>query len=242
MQNTRSNRNGLPELNSKGNEMGEKEKEILGRLADGVKDMDETMTVEAAQNALQEGIDPTRAINEGLLEGMSQAGILYEEEEYFVPELLLCSDALYAGLDILTPHIKAVDTDSRTRMVIGVVEGDTHDIGKNLVKLMFETSGFEVFDLGRDVPLNQFVEKVTAVNAELMCMSTLMSTTMNGMATVIRKLETEGIRDSVKVMVGGGPLNHNFAQKIGADGYAKDAVGAVRLARQLLATDRRTPA
>ncbi len=221
--------------------MGEKEKQILSRLAAGVKDMDETLSAQASKDALQSGMDPAYAINQGLLTGMNEAGKLYEEEEYFVPELLLCSDALYAGLDILTPHIKTVDTDSKVKMVIGVVQGDTHDIGKNLVKLMFETSGFEVFDLGRDVPLAKFTEKVKDVEADLVCMSTLMSTTMNGMATVIRDLESEGLRDRVKVMVGGGPLNHNFANKIGADGYAKDAVGAVKLARELLEIQEKRP-
>ncbi|MBU1194314.1 MAG: corrinoid protein [Proteobacteria bacterium] len=214
--------------------MEEKEKQIICRLASGVKNMDEKMTVEAANEALVNHIDPTQAINNGLLAGMNQAGLLYETEEYFVPELLLCSDALYAGLDVLTPHIKSVASKARTRMVIGVVQGDTHDIGKNLVKLMFETSGFDVLDLGRDVPLNAFVDKVKEVQAQLLCMSTLMSTTMDGMARVIEKLEQEGIRNTVRVMVGGGPLNQSFAHKIGADGYAKDAIEAVRTARQLL--------
>lgn len=213
--------------------MEEKVFDIINRLITGVRDMDEEMTIHAANEALLNNIDPLRAVNEGLVVGMTQAGLLYEKEEYFVPELLLCSDALYSGLDVLSPRIKPDTTRAKTRVVIGVVEGDTHDIGKNLVKLMLETSGFDVCDLGRDVPLNTFVDKVMEIKADLLCMSTLMSTTMDGMGTVIQRMEREGIRDSVKVMVGGGPLSRSFADKIGADGYSKNANGAVRLARQL---------
>lgn len=213
--------------------MIENELDIISRLIIGVRDMDEEMTVHAANEALRNNIDPVTAINEGLVVGMNQAGALYEKEEYFVPELLLCSDALYAGLDVLSPHVKPDTARIKPRVVIGVVEGDTHDIGKNLVKLMLEVSGFDVCDLGRDVPLNTFVDKVVELRAEVLCMSTLMSTTMDGMDTVIRMLEREGIRDSVKVMVGGGPLSRSFADRIGADGYSKNATGAVKLARQL---------
>jgi len=213
--------------------MIENELYIISRLIIGVRDMDEEMTVHAANEALRNNIDPVTAINEGLVVGMNQAGALYEKEEYFVPELLLCSDALYAGLDVLSPHVKPDTARIKPRVVIGVVEGDTHDIGKNLVKLMLEVSGFDVCDLGRDVPLNTFVDKVVELRDEVLCMSTLMSTTMDGMDTVIRMLEREGIRDSVKVMVGGGPLSRSFADRIGADGYSKNATGAVKLARQL---------
>jgi len=213
--------------------MIENELYIISRLIIGVRDMDEEMTVHAANEALRNNIDPVTAINEGLVVGMNQAGALYEKEEYFVPELLLCSDALYAGLDVLSPHVKPDTARIKHRVVIGVVEGDTHDIGKNLVKLMLEVSGFDVCDLGRDVPLNTFVDKVVELRDEVLCMSTLMSTTMDGMDTVIRMLEREGIRDSVKVMVGGGPLSRSFADRIGADGYSKNATGAVKLARQL---------
>ena len=217
--------------------MIEKERDIIYQLLKGVRDMDEEMTIHAANEVLQSKIDPLRAINDGLVVGMNQAGILYDKEEYFIPELLLCSDALYAGLDVLKPHIRTDIVQEKARVIIGVLEGDTHDIGKNLVKLMLEISGFDVYDLGRDVPLDAFVNKVIELNADLLCMSTLMSTTMDGMGTVIEKLEKEGIRDSVKVMVGGGPLSKSLADKIGADGYSKNAIGAVKLAHQLLMVD-----
>lgn len=213
--------------------MIEQTQDIIQRLQAGVKDMDEEMTIQAANDALKTNLDPLTAINEGLVAGMNQAGLLYEQEEYFVPELLLCSDALYVGMDILSPHIcQADNVQIKPTVVIGVVQGDTHDIGKNLVKLMLEVSGFTVCDLGRDVPLSHFVEKVKALKAELLCLSTLMSTTMDHMAVVIENLKKADIRNSVKVLVGGGPLSATFAKKIGADGYSKNAVGAAKLARQ----------
>lgn len=211
-----------------------KTQEIFNHLAQGVRDMDEDLAVEAARDALANNIDALTAINEGLVKGMNEAGRLYEEEEYFVPELLLCSDAMYAGLDILVPHLEQTAEESKVRAVIGVVEGDTHDIGKNLVKLMLETAGIQIYDLGRDVPLTDFVTKAKEIGADMVCLSTLMSTTMDGMARVIELLEKEGLREQVTVMVGGGPLSQAFADRIGADGYAENATGAVKVARRLL--------
>jgi len=209
-------------------------REILNRLARGVRDMDEDLTVEAARDALENNIEALTAINEGLVKGMNEAGRLYEEEEYFVPELLLCSDAMYAGLDILVPHLERKAEKSKAKAVIGVVEGDTHDIGKNLVKLMLEVAGFEIYDLGRDVPLADFVAETKKVGADMVCLSTLMSTTMDGMAKVIELLKREGLRDQVVVMVGGGPVSQAFADRIGADGYAANATRAVKIAKRLL--------
>ena len=164
---------------------------------------------------------------------MERAGKLFEEEEYFIPELLMCSDAMYAGLDILKPHIKRDEQGEKHIVVIGVVEGDTHDIGKNLVKIMLETAGFDVLDLGRDIPPQNFVDKAKEVNAGIIALSTLMTTTMEGMAEVIRILKQENIRDRFKVIIGGGPISQSFADKIGADGYSVNAADAVRLARRL---------
>ena len=210
------------------------QQDIIHRLSTGVKEMDEEMTIKAAKDALKYQIDPLTAINAGLVAGMKQAGVLYEQEEYYVLELLLCADALYAGMAILSPHIKQTDgIRIKPKAVIGVVQGDTHDIGKNLVKHMLEVSGFEVCDLGRDVPLENFVEKVKALKAELLCLSTLMSTTMSKMAVVIESLKKAAIRNSVKVLVGGAPLSSAFAKKIGADGYAANAIEAAKLACQL---------
>ena len=166
---------------------------------------------------------------------MNRAGALYEQEEYFVTDLLLCSDAMYNGLDVLRPHLKN-DTEEGESIpcVIGVVQGDTHDIGKNLVKIMFETAGFTMYDLGRDVPIESFVDKAQEVGARLICLSTLMTTTMIGMQRVVELLKERGLYGKIKVMIGGGPVSQNFCDKIGADAYTGSAMEAVRVAKMLL--------
>ena len=212
--------------------MSNSKDELYKKLAQSVVDMEEEETVALSKQVIVENYDAYEAIDKGLSAGMEQAGKLFEEEEYFVPELLICSDAMYAGLDVLKPHIKARDGEVKHKVVIGVIEGDTHDIGKNLVKIMLETSGFDIVDLGRDVPATTFVEKAKEENAELIVISTLMTTTMEGMNEVI--LNKENIRDRFKVMIGGGPISQSFADKIGADGYSVNATEAVTLARRLV--------
>jgi dimethylamine corrinoid protein len=207
--------------------------DMLKDLANGVLNLDEDLAVTTARETIEAGLEAFDAITNGLVVGMNRAGELYDEEEYFVPELLICSDALYAALDILRPHLKREDKQEKIGCVIGVVEGDTHDIGKNLVKIMLDVAGFEIHDLGRNVSLADFVEKAKEVDARLICLSTLMTTTMDGMATVIEMLKEEGIRDRFKVLVGGGPISQAFADRIGADGYADNAAGAVRVAKQI---------
>jgi corrinoid protein of di/trimethylamine methyltransferase len=215
--------------------MAREREEILQDLADGVLNLDEELAVQAAHEAVAAGLNAFDAITNGLVVGMNQAGKLYDEEEYFVPELLICSDAMYAALDVLKPHLKKSDATEKFGCVIGVVEGDTHDIGKNLVKIMLDVAGFEMHDLGRNVPLADFVEKAKEVDAKLICLSTLMTTTMDGMSSVIEMLKEEGIRDRFKVLVGGGPISQAFADRIGADGYADNAAGAVKVAQRLCA-------
>lgn len=213
--------------------MGKKE-EYLKRLSDGVVEMEEDDVAEVCQEYLDAGYPAFDGIMEGLVDGMNRASQLYEEEEYFVTDVLLCSDAMYAGLDILRPHLPEEDGETKKKGVIGVVEGDTHDIGKNLVKIMLETAGFDMTDLGRDVPLQKFVDTAEEKNADMICMSTLMTTTMGGMETVIHMLEEAGLREQVKVLIGGGPISQKYADKIGADGYSANAVEAVKLAKRLL--------
>jgi corrinoid protein of di/trimethylamine methyltransferase len=208
--------------------------ELQKGLSDAVVGMDEEGTVNLAQEVVDNQYDTYQAIEKGLADGMDRAGKLFEEEEYFIPELLMCSDAMYAGLDILKPHLKIDQQTEKYKVVIGVVEGDTHDIGKNLVKIMLETSGFEIYDLGRDIAPKDFVAKAKEVKAQVIALSTLMTTTMDGMAEVIRLLQQENIREKVVVLVGGGPISQSFADRIGADGYAKDAAEAARLARRLV--------
>jgi len=215
--------------------MSKLENELYKKLSDAVVDMDEEETARLSRQVVDDGYDAYEAIDKGLAQGMERAGVLFEEEEYFIPELLMCSDAMYAGLDILKPHIKTGEAKKKFKVVIGVIEGDTHDIGKNLVKIMLESSGFLVYDLGRDVPPVTFVEKALEHSADFIAISTLMTTTMSGMRAVIDILTERGIRDDFKVLVGGGPISQSFADKIGADGYSRNAAEAVRLTEKLCA-------
>ena len=209
---------------------------LLSQMAEAVVDMDEDLVEEAATEYVNAGHDALEGITSGLSAGMEEVGHLYEEQEYYIPELLICSEVMYKGMDILRPHLNKVSTDDKVKLkaVVGVVEGDTHDIGKNLFKIMLETQGFEVFDLGRDVPPDQFIDKAKEVGANLIGMSTLMTTTMKNKEVTIEKLKEAGIRDSIVVMVGGGPISHDFAMKIGADGYEAEASRAAETAKQLV--------
>jgi len=213
-------------------------KEILDRLAKAVVGFDQVKVADLCRKALELGIDAYDAIMNGLAAGMEEVGELFNRKEYFVPEVLMCADALYAGLDILRPHIKG-DLKDRVKgqVVIGTVEGDIHDIGKNLVKMMFEVAGFTVHDLGRDVPLDKFVEEQLKTDSEIVCLSALMTTTMLGMPTVIKKIRAKN--PNVKILVGGAPLTKELAEQFGADGYSPDAVNAVREAIDMLSALRR---
>ena len=208
--------------------------EILKKLAVAVSDMEVEEAAGLTKQALAKNINALTILNEGLIKGMDKASQLFEEEEYFVPELLICSDAMYAGLEILKPHLEKSRGAKKGKIVIGVVEGDTHDIGKNIVKLMLETANFEIIDLGRNVPLQAFVDKAVETGADMICLSTLMTTTMSGMEKVIDLLTQRGLRDSIKVIVGGGPLSLSFAKVIGADGYGANASEAVRVAETMI--------
>lgn len=213
--------------------MPETKSELLAKMADSVVDMDEAQTVEVAKEYIAHQYDGYEAINFGLAKGMDRAGELYEQEEYYIPELLMCSDAMYAGLKIIRPHLEQHERVEKHKIVIGVVEGDTHDIGKNLVKIMLETSGFYVVDIGRDIPPIHFVEKAMEIEADIIALSTLMTTTMDGMEEVMQILKKENLLDRIKVMVGGGPISKSFADKIGAF-YAEDATKAVKLAKKMV--------
>ena len=152
--------------------------ELLSELKRCVLEMEDEAVVAVAEEYVEAGFDAYEGITEGLAKGMEKAGQLYEEEEYFVSELLICSDVMYNGMEVLKPHLKREDSQKKCAVIIGVVEGDTHDIGKNLVKIMAESAGFEVIDLGRDVPLNDFVDTAEQENCDFICLSTLMTTTM----------------------------------------------------------------
>jgi dimethylamine corrinoid protein len=213
--------------------MSENSLELYKKLSDAVVEMEEDAVVTLSNEVVEKNHDAYEAIEKGLSDGMERAGQLFEDEEYFIPELLMCSDAMYAGLDILKPYLKADEAGEKHSIVIGVIEGDTHDIGKNLVKIMLETSGFNVIDLGRDIPPQKFIDQAKQHQAKIIALSTLMTTTMSGMGEVVKLLKRENIRDEYKVIVGGGPISQGFADKIGADGYSVNAADAVRLARKL---------
>jgi corrinoid protein of di/trimethylamine methyltransferase len=217
--------------------MSSDQKKLFEQLANAVFELDEELTKKLAQEVLDRGYDAWDAVERGLLAGVNRAGKLFDEEEYFVPELLIAADAMYGGLAILRPHIEAQFTGHNRKVVIGVVQGDTHDIGKNLVRIMLEVAGFEVHDLGRDVPPRKFVDHAIEVKADVIALSTLMTTTMERMAEVISILETENVRNRFKVIVGGSPLSQQFSDRIGADGYAPKAAQAVQLAKRLVGLD-----
>lgn len=220
----------------------EKRDELVKRLKQGVIDYDEDEVVKAANEVLASGIDAYDAIMNGLAAGMEVVGDLFEKNEYFVPEVLMSADALYAGLDILRPHVKedAVSQRARGEVVIGTVEGDVHDIGKNIVKMMFEIAGFTVHDLGRDVPLEQFVEEQMRTDSDIVALSAMMTTTMVGMRTVIEKIKAKN--PNVIIMLGGAPLSGEIAEKWGADGYAKDATNALSEAIRMVSSLRQLEA
>lgn len=210
------------------------EKELLFKeISDNVVEMEDEIVEELCEKSLEEGIDPNETITKGLIDGMNRVSVLYEEGEYYLPEVLTASYALNVGVDVLKDHITQEESEETVKLVIGVVEGDTHDIGKNLVKIMCESAGFKVFDLGRDVPLDEFIRVAEEENCDFICMSTLMTTTMPGMKTVIDKLKEKNIRDKYLVMIGGGPISQKFADEIGADAYTVDANAAVRKMKEL---------
>ena len=210
------------------------EKELLFKeISDAVLDMEEDIVEERCEKSLEMEIDPKETINKGLIDGMNRVSELYESGEYFLPEVLTASYAMNVGIDILKEHLVQEESEDTVKLVIGVVEGDTHDIGKNLVKIMCESAGFKVFDLGRDVPVDEFIRVAEEEQVDFICLSTLMTTTMAAMKAVIDRLNELNIRDKYKVLIGGGPISQRFADQIGADAYTTDANAAVRKMKEL---------
>ena len=208
--------------------------ELVKDLSDAVVDMDEEKSKETSQRVIDEGLNAYDAIMNGLAAGMEIVGELYDKHEYFVPELLMCADALYAGLDILKPHIRPEDLgDSATgQVVIGTVQGDVHDIGKNIIKMMFEVAGFTVHDLGRDVPLEKFVEEQMRTDSDIVALSAMMTTTMMGMKKVVEMMKEKN--PDVAIMLGGAPVTKDVTELFGADGYAESAGNAVQEAIKMI--------
>ena len=187
---------------------------------------------ELVAQALEEGVPAADILEKGLLSGMSEIGEKFKNNEVFVPEVMVAARAMKQGVEILKPYLAEGEVNNIGRVCIGTIKGDLHDIGKNLVKMMLEGKGFEVFDLGADVEPELFVRTAIDRNCQIICMSALLTTTMNVMGDVVRLAEEAGIRDRVKIMVGGAPLSDAFAREIGADAYTPDAATAADVAME----------
>lgn len=203
-------------------------------MIDTLIEGDEKKLTSLAQSALDEGISAKEILEKGLMAGMDIVGEKMEAEDMFIPEVLRSAKTMSAAIDILRPHLVEGDIRVIGKVIIGTVKGDLHDIGKNLVAMMLESAGFDVNNLGTDVSPDKFIEEVKDKDANMLCLSALLTTTMPMMKTTIDTLAESGIRDQVKVMIGGAPVTQDFADQIGADGYAHDAGSATRLAKALL--------
>ncbi len=188
---------------------------------------------ELVQQALDEGISPQEILEQGLLSGMNVVGVKFKNNEVFVPEVLIAARAMNAGIEVLKPALLADGVEAKGKVVIGTVKGDLHDIGKNLVRMMIEGQGITVVDLGVDVSPEQFYEAAVTEKAQVVCCSALLTTTMGEMKNVVKIFEEKGIRDQVKIMVGGAPIKQGFCESIGADCYAADAATAAEAALAL---------
>jgi len=209
--------------------------DILQQMASNLYNGEDEVVPELVQKALDQGIEPGEILQGGLIAGMDEVGVDFKAGDLFVPEVLIAARAMRAGMAILRPLLAESDVVSAGKYVIGTAKGDLHDIGKNLVKMMLEGAGFETVDLGTDVEPADFVTAVQEHRPQLVGISALLTTTMVQMKTTIESLEEAGLRDSVKIMIGGAPVTAAFAKEIGADAYAPDAATAVDVARELTA-------
>ncbi len=210
--------------------------EIFAKLTNSLVDGDPDATFEATKEALAAGIEPMAIIKEGLIPGMNIVGEKFSCGEYFLPDLIIAADGMQKAMVLLEPELlkRQQAIESAGTVLLGTVKGDIHEIGKSLVGTMLSANGFKVHDLGVDVPTETFVAKVQEMKPDILGLSALLTTTMVMQREVINALSSVGLRDKVKVMVGGAPVTRSWAEEIGADGYAEDAMGAVQIARQLV--------
>ncbi|GIV63125.1 MAG: corrinoid methyltransferase [Bellilinea sp.] len=207
---------------------------LLSAVYQAILEGDQTVAREAVQRALEANLEAEVILKQAMMPAMQEVGRLFEEGEYFVPEMLVAARAMQAGMNLLKPRLVQAEVASSGKVVAGTVKGDLHDIGKNLVCMMLEGAAFEIIDLGTDVPPEKFVEAVESSGAQLVALSALLTTTMPNMKQTIEALQQAGLRQKVRVMVGGAPVTETFARQIGADGYAPDASRAVSLAKSLM--------
>ncbi len=206
----------------------------LQALAEAVINGDRDEAARLAQKAVDEGVAPESIVNDGMIVGMNEVGRRFKANEFYVPEVLIAARAMHGGMDVVKPLLAKSGIEPRGRVVIGTAQGDLHDIGKNLVAMMLEGGGFEVIDIGVDVSPDQFLEAISEHSPNVVAMSALLTTTMPGMKDTIEALDAAGVRDQIKVMIGGAPVTQDYADEIGADGYAADAASAVDLTAELM--------
>jgi len=208
--------------------------EILKKIAQAVIEGNTDIIVDLTKQALDQGLSPKEILDNGLMPGMDYVGQEFRKGNMFVPEVLLSARTMQASMDVLRPLLTETGAEMVGKVVIGTVQGDLHDIGKNLVSMMLEGAGFQVTDLGKDVPPEVFVEAIKKERPDIVGMSALLTTTMRNMDRTIKVLKEAGVREGVKIMVGGAPVTSDFAKQIGADGYAPNAPAAVDLAKKLI--------
>lgn len=206
---------------------------VLEKIAKALYDGEADDVLEYVEKALDDGVDATEILNDGLVAGMNEVGADFKAGTMFLPEVICCAEAMKAGVNAIKPALAAANKESIGTFVVGTVEGDVHDIGKNLVAVMFEGAGFTVYDIGVDNKPEAFVKAIEDYKPDIVGLSALLSTTMPAMQRTIEAIVEAGIRNDVKILVGGAPINQDFADKIGADGYAGDAVAACDLAKTL---------
>lgn len=202
-------------------------------MADSVVNLDVEEAKKSAEEALKMGVPPLEAINKGLAKGLQKVGELFENKEYFLADMIMAADAFKEGMEVLTPHIKT-EGSKKGVIVIGTVKDDVHDLGKNVVSTLLASEGYAVYDLGIDVPAEEFVKKAKEVDADIIGLSALLTTTMERIPEVIEAIRKEGLRDRVRIIIGGRPVTSEFAEEVGADAYCEDAIKALEIVKELL--------
>ncbi len=205
-------------------------KELENAILEGEDDLAQSL----AQKALEENIQPLNIVNEGIIPGIEEAGELWKKNEYFLPDVVMSAEAFKMAMEIIEPHLTAGEFGATGKVVIGTVAGDMHTLGKIIVIVMLRSAGFEVIDVGEDVSIATFIEKVKELKPNILGLGCYMTTTMLDMKDIIKKLQENGLRNSVKVMVGGVPTSQEFSDEIGADAWGKDAVDAAEKAKKLM--------
>jgi corrinoid protein of di/trimethylamine methyltransferase len=213
--------------------------ELFTKMAQSIIDGDSDVALALAKESITDNVDPLDAITKGFVVGVNTVGAAFGRGEAFLPELVMAGEAMKAAVSVLDPELKKRGTERKMlgKVVIATVEGDIHEIGKSLVATMLSASGFEVFDLGVDTPTDKIIGKALEINADIIAMSALLTTTMVKQKEVIEELQKEGLRNRVKIMVGGAPVTRDWVTAIGADGFSEDAIGAVAIAKKLMGVD-----